>query len=121
MFCKAVVIRITAAFEALTVTVTPGVSGLGRSFGVAAARKRKSACFKWSLMYSTVCLRFYFNKKNKSVVGWEHVGRQGRGVSGSSSTRAPAETRRPQLFVRRMSIQYRVPAVSLLLRGVTVK
>lgn len=43
MFCKAVVIRITSLFEGLTVTVTPGVCGLGRSFGVAAARKRKSA------------------------------------------------------------------------------
>ncbi len=45
MFFKAVVIRLTASFEGLTVTVTPGVRGLGRSFGVAAARKRKSVFF----------------------------------------------------------------------------
>lgn len=68
MFFKAVVMRITASFEGLTVTVTPGVWGLGRSFRVAAAHKRKSAFFKWSLIYSTVCLRFHFNKNNKSVV-----------------------------------------------------
>lgn len=43
MFLKAVVIRLTAPFEGLTVTVTPGVRGLAQSFRVAAARKRKSA------------------------------------------------------------------------------
>lgn len=37
MFFKAVLIRLTAPFEGLTVTVTPGERGLGRSFGVAAA------------------------------------------------------------------------------------
>lgn len=65
MFFKAVFICLTAPFEGLTVTVTPGVRGLGRSFGVAAARKRKSASFffKWSLIYSTVCLGFQFKKE----------------------------------------------------------
>lgn len=71
MFFKAVVIRLTAPFEGLTVTVTPGVCGLGRSFGVAAARKRKCLFFffaslKWSLMYFTVCLGLYFNKNKTS-------------------------------------------------------
>lgn len=45
MFFKAVVIRLTAPFEGLTVTVTPGARGLDQSFRVAAARKRKSALF----------------------------------------------------------------------------
>lgn len=66
MFCKAVVIRLTALFEELTVTVTPGVCGLGGSTGVAAARKRRFSP-KCSLMHSAVCLGFHFNKNNSEV------------------------------------------------------
>lgn len=120
MFFKAVVIRLTAPFEELTVTVTPGVRGLALSFGVAAARKRKSVLCKWPLIYSTVCFRFHFNKSNRSLVDgniWEQAARWDHGVSGSSSMRTPAETRRLQLLVRKMSIQSQVPAVSLILRG----